>query len=234
MSFSFESDHVNGRLERKVDLTGNYVQYICDSQGNPTEQAYYNAASTRLYWKRFDYQSPDRPGKLWKVINPDNTFAQYQYDAAGNISSITDTAGKSTAFEYYPYRRLSAITQPGNVTTSFIYDLQGNPASVTNAENQRTAYVYDDAGSVVSRSSPDTGTTTFDYDLSNNLSFKKEANGSTFSYTYDDVNRLTGILVPDPAEEVTFTYDEEANGKGRLTGITDTSGTYVYRYDAEI
>ena len=229
----FDYDPTYGRLNKITDPDGNYIQYNYDSQGNPTEQAYYNAAGTRLYWKRFDYQSPDRPGKLWKVINPDNTFAQYQYDAVGNISSITDAAGKTTAFEYNPFRRLSAITQPGSMTTSFIYDLQGNPASVTNAENQRTAYVYDDAGRVLSRSSPDTETTTFDYDLSNNLSFKKEANGSTFSYTYDDVNRLTGILVPDPAEEVTFTYDEQANGKGRLTGITDTSGVYAYRYDAK-
>jgi YD repeat-containing protein len=74
--------------------------------------------------------------------------------------------------------------------------------------------------------------TSYTYDPAGNLISKTDANGNTITYTYDALNRLAGIHFPDPAQDITYTYDEGANGKGRLTGMTDPSGTYVYAYDA--
>ena len=45
------------------------------------------------------------------------------------------------------------------------------------------------------------------------------------------MNRLTRISFPDSTQDVVFSYDQGVNGKGRLTAMTDPSGTYTYTYD---
>jgi len=53
----------------------------------------------------------------------------------------------------------------------------------------------------------------------------KDARGITATYGYDALNRLTSIQYPVTAEDVSYSYDQGANGVGRLTGIADASGT---------
>ena len=50
---------------------------------------------------------------------------------------------------------------------------------------------------------------------------KNDANGNTITYTYDALNRLTAIRFPDSSQDITYGYDNGANGKGRLTSMTD-------------
>jgi YD repeat-containing protein len=96
--FVYEATY--GRLDKICDKdcaanpAPNYIKFSYDGQGNRTELSYYNSQDTRRYRKQFSYQHPNNPGKLWKQINPDATFSEYLYDAAGNINSITDAAGK--------------------------------------------------------------------------------------------------------------------------------------------
>jgi RHS repeat-associated protein len=228
----FVYDVTSGRLTRITDPLGNYIQYGYDDQGNRTELSHFDPQDQRLFWKRFDFQGPTHPGRLWKEINPDDTYTEYTYDAGGNISSVTDAAEKTTSYHYDLFDRLTTVTQPGSVITGYAYDQQNNLTTVTDAEGHVTTYVYDDLGRLVTTTSPDTGTTAYAYDASGNLIAKTDANGQTATYTYDDLNRLTGVRFPDSAQDITYTYDQGVNGKGRLTGMTDPSGTYAYGYDA--
>src|SRR5258708_5820411 len=53
--------------------------------------------------------------------------------------------------------------------------------------------------------------------------------------SYDALNRVTAKTYPaDPAENVTYHYDEPAAGFGigRLTSVSDASGSTAYVYDA--
>src|SRR5260221_14372383 len=53
--------------------------------------------------------------------------------------------------------------------------------------------------------------------------------------SYDALNRITAKTYPaDPAENVTYRYDEAAAGFGigRLTSVSDSSGSTAYVYDA--
>src|SRR5260370_32677863 len=53
--------------------------------------------------------------------------------------------------------------------------------------------------------------------------------------SYDALNRITARTYPaDPAENVTYHYDEPAAGfgVGRLTSVSDSSGSTAYLYDA--
>jgi len=231
---SFEYDAVYGRFARTTDNEGNYIAYAYDVQGNVIEKSYYDPADTRSNQKRYTYQDPAHtmPGKLFKQINPDDTFTQYGYDLEANIASILDPKGNTTTYDYDPFNRLKTVTQPGSVVTSYDYDTHGNLISVTDAQSHVTTYEYDDMGRVVTTTSPDTGTTAYVYDQAGNLTNKADAKGITVGYTYDLLNRLTNVGFPDSLQNITYTYDAGTDGMGRRTGMTDPSGSTTFGYSS--
>jgi len=46
--------------------------------------------------------------------------------------------------------------------------------------------------------------------------------------TYNALNRLTEIHFQDSTQDITYTYGQGTCGKGRLTGMTDPGGAYIY------
>jgi YD repeat-containing protein len=229
---AFTYDTQYGRLTKLIDPDGNYISYGYDSQGNRTELSYHDPSDNRTYRKRYSYQQPDLPGKLWKIINPDDTYTEYGYDSAGNITSVTDPATHITTYAYDSLNRLVTAIQPGDVNTSYSYNSQDKLSTVIDAKGRQTTYLYDDMGRVISATSPDTGAVSYVYDEGGNLISKTDAKGITVTYTYDQLNRLTAIYFPDSSQDITRFYDQGTNGKGRLTGMTDSSGSMVNRYDA--
>ncbi|MCP4350815.1 MAG: RHS repeat protein, partial [Desulfobacterales bacterium] len=99
-TYSFTYDNVYGRLIRTTDNQGNYQEYGYDAQGNRTSNTIHHADGTRVFQQQFDFQGPDHPGKLQKIINPDGSFTQFAYDIMGNLSSVTDPLGNTTAYIY--------------------------------------------------------------------------------------------------------------------------------------
>jgi len=233
VTYAFSYNGPYGRLIRVQDPLGNYIAYSYDEQGNRTEVSYFDQSNKRHYWMRYSYQGPFAPGKLWRAINPDDTFTEYTYDTGRNIASVTDPAGRTTTYTYDILKRLTTVMQPGDVITRYAYDSQNSLISVTDAENHTTSYTSDDLGRLVSTTSPDTITTFYTHDPAGSLATKTDANGSTVTYTYDALYRLTAIQPPDSEHVITFRYDEGINGKGLLTGRSDQSGTYAYSYDAK-
>lgn len=83
---------------------------------------------------------------------------------------------------------------------------------------------------------PNTVTTHYVYDEAGNLITKVEGYGTalarTVNYEYDAASRLIEIDYPNDTD-VTFSYDETdvTHGIGRLTRMTDASGTTRYSYD---
>lgn len=229
---TFTYDTTYGRLTRISDPAGNSLRYAYDAQGNRIEDSAYDAGDTRRRYLRYDYQHPESPGRLWKEIYPDDSEIVYAYDGMGNRTSITDALSRTTTYAYDHFSRLTQVEQPGAVVTKYAYDAHGNLAQVTDAEDHSTSYTYDDMGRLLRTVSPDTGTTDYTYDAAGNLVSKTFANGITVTYTYDALGRLTGVHFPDSAQDITYTYDQGANGKGLLTAMTDPSGSYTYTYDA--
>jgi len=230
-SFAYAYHSTSGLLERVTDPLGNSLRYTYDDKGNRIEDSSYDDQNVRQRHMRFDFHSPQTPGRLWKTINPDNSEKIFSYDQMGNVSTVVDELNKATNYNYDLLNRLATVTQPGSVVTGYGYDTHNNLASVTDAENHATSYIYDDLGRQVSVTSPDTGATAYTYDAAGNLVAKSDANGIAVSYTYDALNRLTAIHYPDSAQDIIYSYDAGTNGMGRLTGMTDPSGTYTYSYD---
>jgi RHS repeat-associated protein len=231
---SFEYDPVYGKLFRRIDHVGNYIFYDYDPQGNMIEKSYYDPSGVRTNRKRYLYQDPvhNMPGKLYKEINPDDTFTKYGYDSEGNVAYVTDPNNNTTSYEYDPLNRLITVIQPGNVVTSYSYDAHGDLQSVTDAESHTTIYEYDDMGRLLSTASPDTGTVTYVYDEAGNPVSKTDAKGITVGYEYDLLNRLADLNFPDSAQDIIYSYDTGTYGKGRRTGMTDPSGSMTFGYDS--
>ena len=107
---------------------------------------------------------------------------------------------------------------------------------------QTRNYTFDDLGRLLTARIPETNqaATTHAYNSFNLVSQRTDARGVITAYSYDNLNRLTQISynvgttgVP-PTSTVTLTYDEggsAANALGRLTTLTDGTGTERYTYN---
>jgi RHS repeat-associated protein len=237
VNFDYIYETAHGRLDQIVDMDNNYIKYGYDDQGNRKEKSKYTAGSAPpadppTFRRRWGYQHPNYPGQLWKEINDNDTYTEYGYDAAGNITSVKNPENHTTTYGYDALNRLETVTQPETIITRYDYNSHDDLIKVTDANDNITTYTYDDMGWVVKIVSPDTGVTTFAYDEVGNIIQKRDANGNTIVYLYDDLNRLTNVNFPDPTQQnVTYTYDERTNGNGHRTGVSDQSGTISLDYD---
>ncbi len=230
-ALAYTYDLTYGRLDKITDEQGNYLFFDYDLQGNLIEDSSYDQTTVRKRWLRFDFQNPEKPGKLWKIINPDDTATVLEYDSVGNIVKETDPLTRETSFSYDALSRLEQIIEPGLVTTSHAYDNHGNLETVTDAGLKATGHVYDDMGRVLSVTSPDSGVTSYVYDIANNQMHKTDANNVTTTHSFDALGRLIGVSFPDAAQNIVYTYDENTNGTGLLTTMDDGSGSTIYTYN---
>ncbi len=173
----------------------------------------------------------DSLGRPKTVYNSDKTErVDYTYDGNGNVKTRTDTALRTTYYDYDGQDRVTRITAPDGGVTIMSYDYEGNLKSVQDPRLLTTTYAYNGFGSVTSRTSPDTGVTTYTYDAAGRLATETRANGKTITYTWDKLGRLTskasGVVIES------FTYDEGTYGKGRLSRVNDATGSTTFTYNA--
>lgn len=219
------------RLTQINDDLGNRIQYAYDTQGNRTREERKDPGGVIKTYLDMQYDTLNR---LDRITNPDSSYTAYDYDPNGNRTGLTDPNGNTTTYEYDALNRTSRMIQPGAINTVLDYDVQDHLISVTDGNSNTTTYEYDDAGRVVKLISPDTGTTIYTYDDAGNLATKKNANNILTTYSYDALNRLTHIAFPDSSQDITYNYDgATSNGLGRLTGMSDPSGTTTYYYTAK-
>jgi RHS repeat-associated protein len=170
-----------------------------------------------------------------RIVNPDTNYTEYTYDALGDRTNVKDPRNNNTVYAYDNLRRMITMTQPGQIITQYGYDIHDNLTSVTDPKANTTQYQYDDFGRRIKVISPDTGTTIYSHDEAGNINQKSDARGTEVSYSYDSLNRITAAQFTDSTQNITYSYDSTSvtNGKGRLTGRTDSSGTYTFWYDAQ-
>ena len=165
-----------------------------------------------------------------------NTTYQYQYDAVGNLTQITDPLQRVTTQSYDALNRLKQQLQPAPVAGAarpvigYAYDGQDQLVSVTDPRTLVTTYQIDGLGNQTAIVSPDTGTTRKTVDAAGNMLTSTDAKGQTTAYQYDALNRITRITYAG-GQVVNYAYDQGTHGIGRLTQISDASGTIAYAYD---
>jgi len=190
-----------GRLSALTDQTGSPAAMIGFS---------YDAASRLIQiadpsGARADY-AYDAAGRMTTVSHRDDqgdnvTTYDHTYDENGNPTAIAETTPVGSFVTDYTYDALDRLTTESypHYTIEYTYDPVGN--LIRRIDPLGTVdYVYDAADQLQSR-----GSESFDYDQNGNLITWQNARG-TYRYTYNYENLLTGLTLPDDTALV-FTYD---------------------------
>lgn len=228
---NYEYDEAQ-RLEAVSNALGERIEYTLDAMGNRTQEVVKSSTSTIV---RTQTATFDELGRMLQSIGAASQTTSYGYDADGNAISVTDARSGVTTNAFDALNRLINTTNPASGVSSSGFDAPGNLASVTDQRGLVTSYVYNGFGDVIQQSSPDTGVTIYQLDSAGNRTQATDARVVATLYTYDLLNRVTAKTFPAaPAEDVAYSYDDTTGGNhgiGRLTSLTDETGSTSYFYD---
>lgn len=228
---NYEYDNAE-RLVSISDSQDNRMEYIRDSIGNvvTTNVKDNNNLLTLTQSSVFNGLS-----QLTKTLGNNGQENILSYDAEGNPVDNTNALNNTNTNSFDALNRVIKVVNPDNTETDFTYNSEDRVQSVTDAKGKTTQYDYNALGYLKKLTSPDTGITTFTYDGAGNVVTKTDARGITVSYSYDALNRLTTQSYADLDENISYTYDDTIDGNkgiGRLTSVSDQSGTTHYFYNA--
>lgn len=192
-----------GRMTKITYPGGNQTINTYDWAGRAT-----SVSETVLGVTKSISQSYDAFGRLIATTYPDSEVINYNYNAAGEVSSVP---GYVTAMNYDPRGLLTGVSYANGVTGSFSYDparkwLNTAQFAKSGSVLWNGAYSYDAAART---------TKTIATDATN------AAASGTSTYTYDDLNRLTSSTLNSVVSN--FSYD----WGGRITNTT-ALGNYTY------
>lgn len=223
--YGYDAAH---RLTSITNSANQSLVYELDAAGNVVRENRLGSTANLLSYEQRQF---DALGRLAHVLGNHGQVSSFSYDAQGNPTASADALGRQTQTAYDVLGRIAQITDAAGGQTHFSYDADDRLTQVTDPIGLSTRYLYDGLGQLQQRISPDTGTSQFAYDPAGNLIRALDARGIETRYTYDALNRPTSRRYPaDPGRDVTLAYDQNSNGKGHLTQLTDESGTTRFTY----
>ena len=202
----------------------------------------YAYGSSASAWTTYTYDGLGRP---LTVQQPDGASTTH-YAYLGNVTTVTDPAGKWKQFTTDVEGNLTTVIEPdpantpsGTLATTYTYDWMNHVTGVSMARagtTQTRSFVYDNAGRLTSATNPESGTVSYGYNSDNTLQMKTDAKGQQIVYTYDSLKRTTmtqyypqgvgGAAGEDGCQRVTYSYDTNPynsgfsqNSYGRLTAV---------------
>lgn len=230
LSYNYDAAH---RLTDITDNLGNRVHYTLDAMGNRTKEELFDPLNNLAQTQQREY---DALGRLWKDIGAQSQTTQYQYDAQGNLKQVTDPLLHSVAHQFDARNRLTQTTDPANGIIRQTLDALDQITQVSDPRNIDTTYTVNGFGNVTQETSADRGTINYTYDTAGNLKTVTDARGVKHTYIWDALNRPTKRThttvagIPATAALI-WNYDAGTNGIGRLTGMSDESGSTNFSYD---
>ena len=200
----------------------------------------------------YAYTDTDNPFAPSQITSPQGGVTTLDYDAAGNLASVTDPqtvcpGGCTIGLSRNVDGTIASVTGPRGYTTVYGYDLDGNRTSISPPDPQGdTTFTYDGLSRVDTVSLPNGTSMDYDYDTFDRVTRITYGDNSTVTYTYDDVGNRTGRV--DDTGTTTTSYDElnRMTGEsfpgsrttsygyddvGNLTSLTDPAGTVTYGYN---
>ncbi|MBE9537630.1 MAG: RHS repeat protein, partial [Proteobacteria bacterium] len=225
LSNEYDAAH---RLIAVSNNSGERIDYVLDSAGNRLEEI---TGTASLGITKSLTMAYDELNRLILLTGAGGQTTSYTYDSNGNRVSTTDGNTNTAVQNHDALDRLASALAPLNHSVSYLNDEQGNLVQVTDPKGLVTAYNYDGLNNLVQLTSPDTGITNYTYDQANNRLSQTDANGVSATFSYDALNRVTSTSYPNSNLDIIYSYDEGSYGKGRLTSVTDTSGTTLLEYD---
>jgi RHS repeat-associated protein len=232
-----------------TDRNGNRLDFLRDSQGNPTgvehSGGYRVAIDTTatggglrvsrirvldgsddgVTVRTFQY---DEPGRLAGVVDSTGEPFRYEHDDADRITAWTDRLGYRYVYEYGEDGRVVRGTGDGGyLSATFVYDDDAQANTVTDSLGQPCVYRYDESGNVVAISDPLGNTLVTEYDARGLLIAGTDAIGRTTRREYDEHGNAVRMLRAD-GTEITGRFA----GPAQPIQVTLPDGTaWHYTYD---
>jgi RHS repeat-associated protein len=229
---SFDPPFIKNRVKARTDRNGHTTTFDYDSRGNLTEQ-------------RITVSHPEGGNR--------NLITRRTYTANGDLKTITDPQGHTTAFTYDAWGNVETVTDPQGFVAESEWNARGLRIRHKDARGNETTFEHDRLGRVTDRHLPDGDTETYVYDDLANVRTETDAAGRSTVTEYDLEGRVTritnaagGVMVLDYDEEgrktlestwfdgetprfdVIFEYDPA----GRLVQRTEPLGRITtYDYD---
>lgn len=227
-TYTYDAAH---RLTAIQDSLGNTIQYTLDVMNKRIKEQLFNAAGTvvRTHSRVFDVLN-----HLYQDIGAVNQTTTYAYDADGNRISSTDPLSLTSSYRYDALNRLIGYTDANNGISQYSYDGLDQLIQVIDPKTLSTQYQRDGLGNLAQQTSPDTGVTSYSDDAAGNVLTRTDAKGQVATFTYDALNRVTSVTYTggtSAPQVISYTYDQGTNGLGRLTQVSDVTGTSNYSYD---
>jgi len=229
-SFSYDGAR---RLTTVTNNSGETTTYVRDAMGGATSITRRKADSTTTFTRT---QTFDELGRLLRAIGANASTWGFGYDKTDSLVVVTDPRSNLYSYGFDALNRLISETNEDSevvqVTRNGLHAITGytDPRSLT------TSYVRNGFGEVIQSVSPDRGTTVYQRDARGLITQKADGRGIVTNHTYDNAGRiLTRSFPSDSSLNVGWTYDDVTSGnkgKGRLTGMSDASGTTSWFYDA--
>ncbi len=191
----------------------------------------------------------DERNRLKTASNPDGSSLAYEYDATGNRTSLTTSAGsavRATAYTFDALNRPETVTDSDGGTTTYTYDDVGNRESVALPNGVVTAYGYDDLNRLtllINKRPDDSIVSSYAYTLGpagNRLRVDETTPDGLLrlvEYQYDGIYRLTAEIIDEPEgtlnADMAIAYTYDAVGNRLAKSVADISGvtTTAYTYD---
>jgi YD repeat-containing protein len=163
-------------------------------------------------------------GQLLAVKDRNGVTTTLGYDVAGQLTTVTDAAGRALTFTYLA-GRVATATDPAGRKVSYSYDASGNLASATNVNGGIWAYTYDSAHQLLTMTDPRGGVVAANtYDSAGRVAAQSDALGLTTALAYSgDPASLAGstTTITDPRGNVT----KQAYVQFQMESITHAFGT---------
>lgn len=203
------------------------------------------------------YYSYDALNRVTNVTEQDGATVQTAY--AGNVTTVTDEAGRVRQTTVDGLGRLTKVVEPnpssnsltsGQFTTTYSYIVNTDGTNtlqiVQSGDGSQSArtrtLTYDSLSRLTSSSAPESGLTSYQYDQNGNNTQITDARNVSTTIGYDALNRPTSKIYSDGTPSVSFNYDEASpwgivgnnNTVGRLssTAVSGNLSGSIYIYDS--
>lgn len=217
--------YTEGRITRMTDMMNRAIRFEYNSEGYLSRLW---VDGTARQWT-YDY---DAHGNIISVTSPLQNTVYYGYDKENRINRFIDAAGHSTNITYSPDGEVNRVkTELSDM--SIRYELSSSKTVVVDylddGNNQFTTYVWDTLGRVVEKSGNCCGyTSKLVYDDNDNITSSKDALGNETTYTYDERGNMLSMTDPLGYTE-SYSWHHQYNIP---TSYTDRAGhQYSYTYD---
>jgi RHS repeat-associated protein len=174
-------------------------------------------------------------GQLKAIVNALNQRTEFSnYDANGNVGTITDPNGVITQRTYDERNRIKTITnQTIGAQTQYFYDARGNLSYIILPEGNQINLTYNLANKLEEIKDSLNNKILYQYDVEGNRIHEeiKDPQGILKKYldfTYDAYNNLKRIINPD-STYTEYTYDGRKNP---ITSKDPKNNTTLYIYDS--